>query len=352
MNRARFVALMTMAYEVVRDNSAWMLAQKARAGSRMAEMKKDVREKNKQQWDVVKLHLQDAMGDLQTKHKARIGETQVRAVTTESTTTEELLARIKAFIHLFLVELKDVTISQDLYRSWYMEADSVVGAILTWGVQLNSVFKKYYKGSKAADTRVLLFSKYIGPNYLDRPVLVNSVTLQTERVKVEDTTKAHTALREKDVEGQWFQVAEITAFTYEMIRACIAWNLFGMADNWINYATEIDSNIAGLTGASKSTDLATLRDVLKRGGGAQPFSLMTQPSTAWHGYFGAGAYELMVQELFRQKVDLSFLERLTADQREAIDVERYYESQEHEKEKEKKEKKMVVWLAALASVYL
>ena len=64
MDRARFVALVTMAYEVVRDNSAWMLGQKVRDGSRLGEMLKDVREKNKQQWAVVKLHLQDAMEDL------------------------------------------------------------------------------------------------------------------------------------------------------------------------------------------------------------------------------------------------------------------------------------------------
>ena len=125
MNRERFLAMLYMAYAVVKNNSTWMLAQ------RKDGMTQAVKRENKGMHAPVMKSLGFAMGDLQQSHRSRISQDQVRAVTEDATTTEDVFIRIGAFIDVFKNQLNGVTVHQELWHSLYDESDTIVGYLMT-----------------------------------------------------------------------------------------------------------------------------------------------------------------------------------------------------------------------------
>ena len=185
-------------------------------------------------------------------------------------------------------------------------------------------------------------------------------------------SKLQVRIYEKDRDAQRFEVATVTGWTYPIIQACIAWNLFGSAENWINGAPQIERSKAIFSAPNpeqKLADYTELNNALVDSTNGVELMQRTLIKP-WTTNLDVDAYEQMIFDLTQTRVKLDWLRHMTGDQRTeesygatgyaaapppepvpSIDPPKGRRKRDEffpEKE-EKREQKMVVWLAALGA---
>ena len=372
MNLERFCALFEMAYNIVANNSKWMLAQNK------GDMSTRVREANLLQIGPITEALEKVANSLVTKFTDRFEEEDFAAVDKESMlTTKQLLKRLYEFYNVLKRGLSGLTVPQDVWHELYVPGDSVVAHLMAWGRGLHGIYTRFYSGvpiDQKYDPSACLFSRMVpkvhGGVVLDQ-TNSKAVIQETERSDGKKDKKLTIRITEKDADAQRFYLVNTTGWDYPMIDALIGWNLFGAADNWVRGAPHITKQDARMGNRPDRKDsYLKLETALKK---SKTGSMMRESAAAmkqWSVQLSVDAARRMCYNLTGEDLNLDWLKSLTGEQRientrkgartqddssDISDVDLVpldegapEEGDLPEKEK-KKEKKLVVWLAALGA---